>query len=141
MNPECALLNSSFILSASNAILLHDFVYYSSTFPEAFSSFILRYSSAYLPSRPSTLPTNHPWPSSREVVNAVAHASRRHYPAYVSPLIYPAKSRAIEAAWREAPAMINVLPITQELTHVAHQKLVCGILHPEQVECWDVFGE
>lgn len=125
--------------SASNAILLHAFVYYPSTFPEAFSSFILRYSGAYLPARPASLASSHPWPSSRDVVDAVAHASRRHYPSYVSPLLYPAKGQAIETGWLEEPAMVKVLPITQELTHLAHQKLVCGILHPEQVECWDVF--
>lgn len=104
-----------------------------------YSNFILRYSSAYLPARPADLPASLPWPAPREVVDAVASLSHKNYPAYISPLLQLDKSAAIESAWSQDTTMAKVLPVLQNLTHPAHKKVVCGVLHPETVECRDVF--
>ncbi|KAM0789497.1 hypothetical protein ACM66B_000316 [Microbotryomycetes sp. NB124-2] len=124
------------IFAASNAVLLHSFVYDRAAFPAAYGTFILRYSGAYLPSRPPSLSPTAAWPTSREIVDAVTAASRAKYPAFSTPLLHGANAfKALSAN----EALRHVLPVLQEKAHPAHERLTCAILHPEERVCWKVF--
>ncbi|KAK4054215.1 hypothetical protein OIV83_001241 [Microbotryomycetes sp. JL201] len=124
------------VFAASNAVLLHSFVYDKVAFPSAYGSFIMRYSGAYLPSRPPTLGLRSPWPTSRQLVDAVTAASRSHYPAFATPLLHGANAYKTFAS---TEALRQVLPVLEHKAHPAHERLTCAILHPEERVCWKVF--
>lgn len=135
-------LNLTIFNSASNAILLHAYAYDPSTFPAAYSNFILRYSSAYLPSAPQPSLASS-WPSRREIVDAVATSSRLHYPSFVSPLLYAnSKGYSLSTDVGEASraALEKIRPILDISSHPGQSRLTCAILHPEDQSCWDVFS-
>lgn len=123
----------------ANAILLHAFVYAPSTFPQAYSSFILRFSSAYLPSPPSA---STPWPTPRALVDAIATSSHLHYPAFISPLLHPSSKKGfivhVEGTGRKI--LETIRPVLDDRAHPGHSRLTCAFLHPEEVGCWDVFA-
>ena len=106
--------------SIANGVLLHAFVYHPTTFPASLSRFILRFSSAYLPSRPTTYPSTLPFPERSQIVEGIASASRLRYPAFISSLLHPISSKAF------APdlALRGILPILED-THPGHSNLVC----------------
>ena len=119
-------------------------MYDPSTFPAAYSNFILRYSSAYLPSRP------HPslsatWPTRREIVDALAACTQLRYPACVSPLLFPnssSKGFELPAGVSEGArqALEKIRPILDISAHPGHGRLTCAMLHPEERSCWNVFA-
>ncbi|SCV70116.1 BQ2448_1510 [Microbotryum intermedium] len=120
------------VFALANGLLLHSFVYNPSTFPTAYSNFILRFSSAYLPARPAQLPTSAPWPTQKETVAAIAESSRLRWPAFVSPLIHPSAPRSFDN-----PILDKMTPILDR-THPGHSRLVCAFLHPDQTGCRSV---
>ncbi|SGZ26899.1 BQ5605_C025g09991 [Microbotryum silenes-dioicae] len=120
------------VFALANGLLLHSFVYNPSTFPAAYSSFILRFSSAYLPARPAQLPASAPWPTPRDIIAAIAESSRLRWPAFVSPLVHPSAPRSFDN-----PILNKITPILDR-THPGHSRLVCAFLHPDQTECQSV---
>lgn len=122
------------LFGIANAQLLHSFVYNPDTFPASYSSFILKYSSAYLPSLPPSYPPSTPWPTPREVVDAIASSSRSRYPSFSSPLLHPDSANN----FRPDAIVARVLPILAG-AHPGHSRLVCAFLHPEETSCWKVF--
>lgn len=124
---------------AANAILLHAFVYAPRTFPTTYSSFILRFSSAYLPSPPSPSSS---WPTPRALVDAIATSSCLHYPAFISPLLHPSSKMGFnaEVARKGGNVLEAIRPVLDDMTHTGHRRLICAFLHPEEVGCWEVFA-
>lgn len=102
-------------------MLLHAFVYDPETFPTSLSSFILKYSGAYLPDRPATLPASALFPSRREIVNAIASASQSQYPAF----------RDVNSLCAD-PAISQILPILATSLTYKQDQLVCAFLHPHR---------
>ncbi|ORY89796.1 hypothetical protein BCR35DRAFT_300285 [Leucosporidium creatinivorum] len=130
------------IFAASNAILLHSFVYTPTTFPPTYSSFILRFSSAYLPSPSSSSSSRTTWPTPRALVDGIATSSRLHYPAFISPLLHPSSKKGfvVDVEGAGARALDAIRPVLDDRAHPGHSRLTCAFLHPEEVGCWEVFA-
>lgn len=122
--PPRGLALTACLHRASNGVLLHAFVYDPETFPTPLGNFITRYSLPYLPPRP--LGQVGEWPTERAVVNALAEASRRHYPLAKSH--FPAVNIALR----------QVLPVLAT-AQTGHSNLVCSFLHPTEPSCSAVF--
>ncbi|KAM0748928.1 hypothetical protein T439DRAFT_382026 [Meredithblackwellia eburnea MCA 4105] len=128
------------LFAISNGILLHAFVFNSEQFPAAYSNFILKYSSAYLPVAPPSYPVPSaatkvlPWPHPRQIVDGITSCSRARYPPYVSPTLHPDT-----AGHSPLPIPSSLKPILTELTHPGHKNLTCAILHPTEISCWTTF--
>ncbi|KAK4697199.1 hypothetical protein P7C70_g8248, partial [Phenoliferia sp. Uapishka_3] len=121
------------IFAVSNAVLLHAFVFQPSTFPAAYSSFILKRSRNHLPSLPSSYPPSTPWPSPRQIVDGITIAARRKWPPFVTPIFHPNLKDAAAAH-----LLPNLQPILAE-SHPGHRHLTCAFLHPAELSCWNVF--
>lgn len=110
-------------------------MYNPDSFPASYSSFILKYSSAYLPSLPASYPPSTPWPTPRQIVDSIASSSRSRYPSFSSPLLHPDSANNL----RPDAIVAQVLPILAG-AHPGHSNLVCAFLHPEETSCWNVFN-
>lgn len=124
------------LFAISNAILLHAFLFDPETFPTSYSNFILKYSNAYLPSLPSDYPKSTPFPTHREIVDAIANSAKSNYPNFISPLLQP-NSNSTSTSNNLNSISSKILPIL-ELSHPNHSKLVCAFMHPNQVSCANV---
>lgn len=122
------------LFALSNSILLHSFVFDPKEFPAGYGNFILRYSKAYIPELSSDYPPTTPFPTSREIVDAIASSSKSRYPKFISPLLHTDSYKTFQPD----EIVKKVLPIL-EWTHPNHTNLTCAFLHPNEVSCWNVF--
>lgn len=111
--------------------LLHAFVFDRECFPEAFGRFILSRSPEYIQFRPSSYTsTSKPWPGTFDIVDALAELSKLKWPAFVSPILFPAIAQTLP----KGAALARISPITAP-AHPALKHTSCAILHPHDPSC------
>ncbi|KAF2097293.1 hypothetical protein NA57DRAFT_66901 [Rhizodiscina lignyota] len=107
--------------------LLHAFVFDRDCFPKDFGGFIMKNSGPYLQAKPTDYPGNLEWPGTYEIVDSLAEISRSKWPAFVSPILFP----AAETLPRSLSA---ISPITSP-AHPSIKSLSCALLHPSDPSC------
>ncbi|KAF2225501.1 hypothetical protein BDZ85DRAFT_231329 [Elsinoe ampelina] len=110
--------------------LLHAFVFDRECFPSAFGDFILRRSPEYVHSRPANYPSHLPYPSTYDIVDALASLSKLKWPAFTSPVLIPASSTKS----LPTPSLERVRPLTTP-AHPLTKHTSCAILHPSDPSC------
>lgn len=113
--------------------LLHAFVFDSDCFPNGLGDFLMKHIHEYIQKRPAGLSTRVAWPSTRQIVDALADMAKLKWPSYVSPVLRPKDPTTL-------PAGINpiIAPITSR-AHPALQHLSCALLHPTETSCFTPF--
>lgn len=106
--------------------LLHAFVFDRECFPENFGPFILNRSPEYIQHKPDAFPENTPWPSGLQIVDGLADLSRLRWPAFVSPILFPAAKQ---------PATLAHLAVITSPAHPAIRNTSCALLHPRDPSC------
>lgn len=123
-------LGSWTINAVANGQLLYAFVFHPDCFPKAYSTLILNHSSEYVQQRPAHLSTKVAWPTTDQIVQAVAEMARLRWPPFVSPILHP---------YTEEPLPPTIDPVILPLTSRAHpaiQNLSCALLHPSNPSCF-----
>ena len=110
--------------------LLHAFVYDRDCFPASYGKFILARSPEYIQMRPKDLPEANPWPSTFDIVDAVAELGKLQWPPFVSPILFP----GIKDTLPSSPAVRKVAPISNS-AHPAIKHASCAVLHPHDPSC------
>jgi hypothetical protein len=110
------------------AQLLHAFVFDRECFPAAYGNFILNRSPEYIQHRPSTYPTDKPWPKTFDIVDGLAEISRLRWPSFVSPILFPAAKLPL-------PTGISHLSPVTSPAHPAITNTSCALLHPHDPSC------
>lgn len=109
--------------------LLHAFVFDRDCFPSGgtFGQFILSNSPGYIQTRPTDLPTSQPWPTTFEIVDALAGLSTSSWPslAALTDMANPIP---------RAAALVKVAPIIAP-AHPLITQTSCAILHPSDPSC------
>ncbi|OQN95412.1 hypothetical protein B0A48_18427 [Cryoendolithus antarcticus] len=108
--------------------LLHAFVLDRDCFPESYGKFILQRSPEYIQLRPTGYPGNRPWPSTFDIVDALASLSDLKWPAFVSPILFPDLKAMLP------PALAKVSSITSP-AHPGIKHTSCAVLHPSDPSC------
>jgi len=123
-------MGSWLLFALSQGQLLHAFVFDRDCFPEAYGSFILGYTPEYIQRRPANLSAEVAWPSSNDIVNALAQMARLRWPPFVSPILRPNNPNTL-------PQGIDpvISPITSR-AHPAISKLSCALIHPSDPSCF-----
>lgn len=113
--------------------LLHAYVFDGDCFPQGLMDFLQNHIHEYLQRRPAGLSAKVTWPTTREIVNALADMARLKWPAYVSPVLRPKDASTL-------PVGIDpvIAPITSR-AHPALQHLSCALLHPNETSCFTPF--
>lgn len=106
--------------------LLHAFVFDRDCFPENFGRFILNRSPEYVQHRPSAFPKEKPWPSDLQLVDGLAEISKLRWPAFVSPILFPAA--------KQLPSLSNMSVVTSP-AHPSIRHTSCALLHPHDSSC------
>nr|POE78660.1 hypothetical protein CFP56_62911 [Quercus suber] len=111
--------------------LLHAFVFDRDCFPESYGRFILSRSPEYIQLRPASYTsTSKPWPGTFDIVDALAELSKLKWPAFVSPILFPAVAQTLP----KGAALSRISPITAP-AHPALTHTSCAILHPHDPSC------
>ncbi|KAI1618993.1 hypothetical protein EDD37DRAFT_294221 [Exophiala viscosa] len=127
-------LGSWVLFALSQGQLFHAFIFDRDCFPESYGKFILDYTPEYIQRPPSTLSPKlaSSWPSTDNVLDALAQIARLKWPPFISPILRP-----------NAPAVAvlpeGVNPIISPITSRAHpaiQKLSCALIHPSNPSCF-----
>ncbi|OQO10880.1 hypothetical protein B0A48_04181 [Cryoendolithus antarcticus] len=108
--------------------LLHAFVLDRDCFPESYGKFILQRSPEYIQLRPTGYPAGKPWPSTFDIVDALASLSSLKWPASVSPILFPDLKAVLP------PALAKVSSITSP-AHPGIKHTSCAVLHPSDPNC------
>jgi len=110
--------------------LFHALVFDRDCIPEAYGSFILNHTPEYIQRRPINLSSKVTWPTSHQIVDALAQMARLRWPPFVSPILHPADLHPL-------PRTIDpvISPITSR-AHPAHQHLSCALIHPSELSCF-----
>nr|POF04900.1 hypothetical protein CFP56_73861 [Quercus suber] len=111
--------------------LLHAFVFDRECFPESYGRFILSRSPEYIQLRPASYTSvAKPWPGTFDIVDALAELSKLKWPAFVSPILFPAVAQTLP----KGAALSRISPITAP-AHPALSHTSCAILHPHDPSC------
>ncbi|EME41946.1 hypothetical protein DOTSEDRAFT_74097 [Dothistroma septosporum NZE10] len=110
--------------------LLHAFVFDRECFPESYGKTILKWSPEYIQLRPRDFPVAKPWPSTFDIVDALAELSKLRWPAFVSPILFPAAKGTLPLS----PSVLKLAPITAP-AHPAIKYTSCAFLHPRDPSC------
>ncbi|KAL6246592.1 hypothetical protein RBB50_006830 [Rhinocladiella similis] len=123
-------MGSWLLFAVSQGQLLHAFVFDRDCFPPAYGSFILGYTPEYIQRRPPGLSPKVAWPSSDDIVDALAQMARLRWPTFDSPILNPNKITTL-------PQGIDpiISPITSR-AHPAISKLSCALIHPSDPSCF-----
>jgi hypothetical protein len=130
MQKKPAWVGSWLLFALAQGQLLHAFVFDRDCVPEAYGSFITGYTPEYIASPPAALSSKVSWPTSSNVVDALAKMAQLKWPAFVSPILHPKLTNTL-------PAEIN--PIISPITSRAHpgiQSMSCALLHPSDPSCF-----
>lgn len=114
--------------------LLHAFVFDRDCFPESYGNFILKRSPEYIQPRPDHYPQHLPWPSTNEVVDALARISQMGWPSFASPILFPSAAPGKTLH----PSLEAIAPITDP-ANPAIPRLSCALLHPHDPSCGKTF--
>ena len=117
-------LGSWLLMPLACGQLLHAFVFDRDCFPAAYGAFILKRSPEYIQQRPVDYPAKLPWPSTFDIVDGLAGASKLKWPAFTSPILIPRARNPLKA----------MAPITDP-AHPGIKRLSCAILHPRDPSC------
>lgn len=107
--------------------LLHAFVFDRDCFPTAYGAFILKRSPQYIQTRPDSYPAHLAFPDTFAIVDALAEISRRSWPAFASPILFP--------SLKTLPASLDAIAPIVEPAHPAIASLSCAVLHPADPSC------
>lgn len=107
--------------------LLHAFVFDRDCFPENYGRFILNRSPEYVQHRPAAFPKNKSWPTDLQLVDGLAEISKLRWPAFVSPILFP-------AAKQQLPSLSNISVVTSP-AHPSIRHTSCALLHPHDPSC------
>lgn len=126
-------LGSWVLFALSQGQLFHAFVFDRDCFPPAYGKFILDYTPEYIQPRPATLSPKIHWPSSDDILDALAQIARLRWPPFISPILRPTAPNTL-------PPEVNpvVSPITSR-AHPAIQKLSCALIHPSDPSCFKAY--
>lgn len=121
-------LGSWLLMPVACGQLLHAFVFDRDCFPTSYGSFILKRSPGYIQQRPATYPKHLPWPSTFTIVDNLATISKLKWPAFVSPVLFPAAATTL-------PAAVSAIAPIADPAHPASRYLSCAVLHPHDPSC------
>jgi len=110
--------------------LLHAFVFDRDCFPESYGKFILARSPEYVQLRPADYPPSAPWPSTFDVVDALAELSKLRWPKYKSPILFPDARSTLP----DNPIVAKIAAIASS-AHPATFNTSCAVLHPNDPSC------
>jgi hypothetical protein len=130
MKNKPSWLGSWLLFPIANGQLLHAFVFDRDCFPSAYGSLIINSTPEYIQRRPEGLSHKVTWPSTDNIVDAVAEMARLRWPPFVSPILNP-------GALNTLPPSIDpiISPITSR-AHPALQHLSCALIHPSETSCF-----
>lgn len=95
---------------------------------QAYGRFIFKNSEGYLHAQPAGYSGKTPWPSTNQVVESLAQMARLHWPAYISPTMFPNKPDVLP------PSLAPISPLTSQ-AHPLITSLSCAALHPSDPSC------
>ncbi|KAG6007146.1 hypothetical protein E4U21_006330 [Claviceps maximensis] len=113
--------------------LLHAVVFDRDCFPASYGRFIFGHSAGYLHASPAAWSAPLAWPSTDAVVESLAHMARLHWPAYVSPTMFPHKQNQHQHGLLPA-SLQAIAPLTAQ-AHPLITSLSCATLHPSDPSC------
>ncbi|EMC92566.1 hypothetical protein BAUCODRAFT_253807 [Baudoinia panamericana UAMH 10762] len=115
--------------------LLHAFVFDRECFPESYGRFILARSPEYVQLRPKGhVAEGKPWPTTFDIVDALAELSNLRWPPFVSPILFPQAKSPLPSGM----ALSKVRPITAP-AHPGTLHTSCALLHPQDPSCGRVY--
>ena len=123
-------LGSWLLFPLAQGQLLHAFVFDRDCFPEGYGSFILNNTPEYVQRRPADLSPKVTWPTSNQIVDALAEMAKLRWPPFVSPILHPASPNTLSAT---VDTVIS--PITSR-AHPGLQHLSCALIHPSETSCF-----
>lgn len=129
-------VDSTLLYAIGNGQLLWAFLFENHAFPQNYGNIILARSGAYMPSKPSHLPTGVQWPSRQTIVDHIATlatptATSSANPSFTSPLLSSLKpSRYPTTPYEAINPVLDYSP-----AHPAHTQLMCALLHPTEPSC------
>ena len=112
--------------------LLHAFVFHRDCFPESVGRFTMQHSPGYIQTRPADYKSDTRWPGAFDIVDALATISRLHWPAFLSPVLFPNHEETLPMA------IAHIAPITAS-AHPATLHTSCALLHPHDPSCASVY--
>ncbi|KAK3303137.1 uncharacterized protein B0T15DRAFT_568821 [Chaetomium strumarium] len=112
--------------------LLHALVFDRDCFPSFWSNLILKNSTSYLQPKPENYPSGHRWPQAGEIVDSLSQMARLHWPAFISPTLFPLKDDILP------PSLTAISSITSP-AHPLITSLSCATLHPSDPSCSRAF--
>lgn len=118
------LLGSWALFPLSLSQLYYTFIFHPDCCPKTVSSILFRLSDGYIPDAPASFSSTDPWPSPEEVVSSVAEISRKRYPAFESPILFPDTFRVPEG-------LESIEPVIS-MAHPAITTLTGALMHPYQ---------
>ncbi|CAG8695527.1 19049_t:CDS:2 [Gigaspora margarita] len=122
------------IFPISSAQLIYTYLVHPDVFPDNYSKFITSRSTTYVQQRPSDLPESSPWPSGREIVDQIAIIASLNYPHFHSPKLHGINDPAL-------PDTLKPIQPILEIAHPAHTKMLCAVLHPEDLSCLSTYSK
>ena len=128
--PKPKWFGSWLIMPVACGQLLHAFVFDRDCFPESYGRFIVQRSPEYIQLRPKTHPAGVRWPGTFDIVDALAELSKLRWPAFVSPILFPAAKQTLPSGI----ALAKIAPITAP-AHPGILHTSCAILHPSDPSC------
>jgi hypothetical protein len=139
LNQESPFWGRHILWGLCQGQLLYNYIFNPESISITYRTVFEKFSSAYLPSRPSWYPSSEgplfpAWPSTSTITSALAAAAGKKptYPSYQSPLLGHQVPTSLNETYR------SVEPIVNYLTHPNHSRLTCAILHPQDPSCYSV---
>ncbi|KDN36128.1 hypothetical protein K437DRAFT_252544 [Tilletiaria anomala UBC 951] len=129
-------MGGGLLCAVANGQLLWAFLFEPQSFPSSYGNLILARSKAYIPTRPSRLPANVPWPMRRQIADTIAQLStpsktKAAYPTFSSPLL-----ATLNPSLHPISEYSIINPILDYApAHPGHTELLCAILHPTEPSC------
>ncbi|KAH0837069.1 hypothetical protein AYO21_04532 [Fonsecaea monophora] len=123
-------LGSWVLFALAQGQLFHAFVFDRDCVPEAYGSFVLGYTPEYIQRRPTSISPKVMWPTSGNILDALAQMAQSRWPNFVSPILHPNEAQTL-------PVGIDTVisPITSR-AHPGIQHLSCALLHPSDPSCF-----
>lgn len=118
------LLGSWALFPLSLSQLYYTFIFHPDCCPKTVSSILFRMSDGYIPDAPKSFSSTDPWPSPEEVVSSIAEISKKRYPPFDSPILFPDTFRVPEG-------LESIEPVIS-MAHPAITTLTGALMHPYQ---------
>lgn len=118
------LLGSWALFPLAMSQLFYAFIFHPDCCPPTVSNILFRLSDGYIPDAPDSFVNSADWPSREEVVSSIAEISKKRYPNFVSPILFPETFTVPQGLEKIEPVV--------SMAHPAITTLTGALMHPYQ---------